>query len=155
MWPFGYVIPRINGTNLKYFVGSLLLNFLWTITNNLILLSDAMFCCSCACAISRVANFWPSVVIYKGFEWNWWKNVHWFVQVCHWLLHNEPLDYGTNKSSDINHIQIICWLINLCCRFAKNDIHQLLLHLSIPAFYKCPNGTVASGLEAFLILLRR
>lgn len=41
------------------------------------------------------------------------------------------------------------------CRFAKNDIHQLLLHLSIPAFYKCPNGTVASGLEAFLILLRR
>ncbi|XP_028411590.1 protein ALP1-like isoform X2 [Dendronephthya gigantea] len=40
-------------------------------------------------------------------------------------------------------------------RFAKNDIHQLLLHFSIPAFYKCPNGTVASGLEAFLILLRR
>ena len=59
MWPFGYVIPRINGTNWKYFVGSLLLNFLWTITNNLILLSDAMFCHSCVCAISRVANFWP------------------------------------------------------------------------------------------------
>ena len=32
-----------------------------------------------------------------------------------------------------------------------------MLHdaLSIPAVYKCPNGTVAGGLEALLILLRR
>ena len=27
--------------------------------------------------------------------------------------------------------------------------------LSIPVVYKCPNGTVAGGMEAFLLLLRR
>ena len=36
-------------------------------------------------------------------------------------------------------------------------MYKSLLHdaLSIPAVYKCPNGTVAGGLEALLILLQR
>ena len=38
------------------------------------------------------------------------------------------------------------------CVFCLAD---LCLALSIPAVYKCPNGTVAGGLEALLILLRR
>ena len=40
-------------------------------------------------------------------------------------------------------------------RFSKNDLRVLHDALSIPAVYKCPNGTVAGGLEALLILLRR
>ena len=40
-------------------------------------------------------------------------------------------------------------------RFSKHDLRVLHDALSIPAVYKCPNGTVAGGLEALLILLRR
>ena len=40
-------------------------------------------------------------------------------------------------------------------RFSKHDLKVLHDALSIPAVYKCPNGTVAGGLEALLILLRR
>ena len=40
-------------------------------------------------------------------------------------------------------------------RFSKHDLRVLHDALSIPAIYKCPNGTVAGGLEALLILLRR
>ena len=40
-------------------------------------------------------------------------------------------------------------------RFGKDDIRTLYDALSIPGVYKCPNGTVAGGLEALLILLRR
>ena len=40
-------------------------------------------------------------------------------------------------------------------RFSKHDLRVLHDALSIPAVYKCPNGTVAGGLQALLILLRR
>lgn len=40
-------------------------------------------------------------------------------------------------------------------RFSKDDIRVLYNSLSIPSWYKCPNGTVAGGMESFLLLLRR
>jgi len=40
-------------------------------------------------------------------------------------------------------------------RFGKADLHLLYNTSSIPDVYKCPNGTVANGMEAMLVLLRR
>jgi hypothetical protein len=60
---FGCIKLCMNGTNLKYFVGRLILYFLWTIANNFILLSDAIFSSACACAISGVSNFWPCYIV--------------------------------------------------------------------------------------------
>ena len=40
-------------------------------------------------------------------------------------------------------------------RFSEHDLKVLHDALSIPAVYKCPKRTVAGGLEALLILLRR
>ena len=37
----------------------------------------------------------------------------------------------------------------------KEDIHLLANHLFIPISYRCQNGTVAGGVEALLLLLRR
>ena len=40
-------------------------------------------------------------------------------------------------------------------RFSEHDLRVLHDALSIPAVYKCGSRTVAGGLEALLILLRR
>lgn len=49
-------------------------------------------------------------------------------------------------------IEVEFYIIN---RFRKDDIHLLMDCLHIPEFYICQNGTVAGGLESFLLLLRR
>ena len=41
------------------------------------------------------------------------------------------------------------------CRFEKHDIPRLFSALEIPDKYKCEQGTIVSGMEALLILLRR
>lgn len=34
-------------------------------------------------------------------------------------------------------------------------IHRLQLALGIPAFYRCDQGTMSTGIEALLVMLRR
>ena len=45
--------------------------------------------------------------------------------------------------------------MSYCHRFQKDDLERLKLALSLPEKYTCRQGTIATGMEALLILLRR
>ncbi len=40
-------------------------------------------------------------------------------------------------------------------RFQKQDMHRLCEALQIPEYYTCPQGSVCSGMEGLMIMLRR
>ncbi len=41
------------------------------------------------------------------------------------------------------------------CRFQKRDMQRLCVALNLPEIYTCSQGTIATGLEALMIMLRR
>ena len=46
-------------------------------------------------------------------------------------------------------------LFNMLFRFLRDDLERLAIALNLPEKYICSQGTIATGMEALLILLRR
>ena len=52
-------------------------------------------------------------------------------------------------------MELTCRLSYCVCRFQNNDMDRLARALKIPATYICSQGTIATRMEALMILLRR
>ena len=52
-------------------------------------------------------------------------------------------------------MELTCRLSYCVCRFQKKDMDRLARALQIPAIYICSRGTIATRMEALMILLRR
>ena len=59
------------------------------------------------------------------------------------------------KGSTFNFFFYCVTYLFCCVRFEKNELERLKNALNLPDFYRCEQGTKATGMEALLIMLRR